>query len=270
MMTRTDEQSELRLSLEELALILSLLGYAEAAKLSLTEYLGDPGSDELRGRMLAAGNSLLARGILGAVDDQLQMEPAYADLLQPIIHHDYVVRCNLMRTGQEEMLTSYYRRADQIAVLRPYYGIYSTIARMANEAAVADDCLAFFLPSDLIPFPAQPFTLPVDPAQGAEILNATDADYSQSYLEGIGASPETAARFAADAAQQVKRGIALRLRAGPGDEVLADRGYVLFTAISGRTWLLTVNEVDGGASVIVRPATRDLIRRETLTLLEPH
>lgn len=269
-MTRTDEQTELRLSLEELALILSLLGYAEAAKLSLTEYLGDPGYDELRGRMLAAGNSLLARGILGAANGQMQMEPAYADLLQPIIYHDYVVRCSLMQAGQEEMLASYYRRADQIAALRPYYGIYNTIAWMINEAAVADDCLAFFLPSDLIPFPAQPFTLPADPAQGAKILNAADADYSQSYLERIGVSPETAARFAADATQQVKRGIALRLRAGSDDEVLADRGYVLFTAASGRTWLLTVNEVDGGASVVVRPATRDLIRQETLTLLEPY
>lgn len=269
MKTQSNAGAELRLSLEELSLILSLLGHAEVAKVMLGEYLGEPSADELRGRMLAASNSLLARGIIHPAGDQVQMEPVSSQLFRPIVQNDYVIQCNLLQAGQEERVLSYFRRNDQLVEMRPYYGIYTTIRAINDNRTAVESCETFFELVDLDLFPADPFTLNGEQAQAAELLVNGDVNYSQSSLESMGVESETAAFFAEDFARPAKRAVALRLRAGPEEQVLSDAGYLAVTGTSGRTWLLTVNSQDKGASVLVQPATRDLVRESTMTLLEP-
>lgn len=72
-MQTKDETLELRLSLEEVVVLLNLMGHAQLAGETLRALVGPIAPDEMRGRLLAANRSLLARGIFKLAGDNCRL-----------------------------------------------------------------------------------------------------------------------------------------------------------------------------------------------------
>lgn len=264
MSTGQEPSPELCLSLEELALVFSLLGHAPLAKETLTNELGELNADELRGRILAAGNTLLAKGVFGA-NGGLVLEPAYEAVLGPMIHADFALQCSAFGAGVPERSLMFYVQGERIVRHSSYYGAYHELQALESAAAAVADIMAFFAPG--LRFQAVPFALDPAQTQAARLLDGDTAGELQARLEAQGVDTTTAELFANDLRAHTQWSLTLRL--WPSDEgVVTEIGYEIFAGAAGRAWLITVSGADDPA-VHARPADEDALRELTHSLLRP-
>lgn len=267
MITQIEEKAELRLSLEELALTFSLLGQAPLAKTMLTNRLGETSVDELRGRVRAAGNSLWARGVFRLVGDKPEMNPAYADVIRPMLNADYALQCTTFGDDMPGRSLMIYVQGDRLVEHIAHSGVYHSLQTIGGLPAAVDKVETFFQLPPLDGFRATSFTILQEQAQEARLLDAADAAGMQQRLIHQGVHADTAAIFAEDLGRQQQWAVAMSLRAAPDGNIRVDIGYEALAARSGRTWLMTVDDDNGETSLNVRPAKRDEIRDLTRSLL---
>jgi hypothetical protein len=264
---QSEQQVELRLSLEELALIFSLLGEAPLAKTMLESQLGELNPDELRGRIMAAGNTLLAKGVFRLDGEKLELASAYAGVLGPMVNADYALQCTTFGIDRPERSMMFYVQGDRIVEHRAHYGLYHKLQARNSLPAVVDVLETFFQLPNLDGFQAMPFALNQEQAIEARLLDDTEASELRDRLERQGVDVGTAARFAEDLGRPKEWVVTLRLRVVPDEGIMAELGYQALTAQSGRTWLITVDGDNGDTTLNVRPAERDAIRALTYSLL---
>lgn len=261
-----EQPVELRLSLEELALIFSLLGQAPLAKTMLTSELGEVNADELRGRVMAASNTLLAKGVFRFEGEKLELTPAYAGVLGPMVNADYALQCTTFGVDRPERSQMFYVQGDRIVEHHAYYGLYHSLRARDSLSAAVDAVETFFQLPYLDGFQAMPFVLNREQALEVRLLDDTEVSELRDRLEHQGVDAETAARFAEDLGRPQEWAAVLRLQVVPNEGVLAEMGYQTLTAPSGRTWLITVDGDNGDTALNIRPAERDAIRELTYSL----
>lgn len=266
----TVEATTLNLSIEELALIFSLIGQAPLAKTMLTDGLGELNADELRGRIMAASNSLLAKGVFRLDGDTLEIEPSCAGILGPMINADYALQCTAFGAEQPSRSVMFYVQGKKIVEHRAQHGFYHRLIALENVEVAVDSCEEFFQFQEFDDFEAMPFVLNQEQVREARLLDEETAAGVRERLEQQGADAETAELFTDDLRDQQQWSVVLRLHTVPDEGVLAEVGYEALAGASGRTWLLTVDgESDSTAALHVRPAERDTIRSLTQALLTP-
>lgn len=93
------------LGVEELAVALGIVGGEEVAGGLLTAILGPRSHEEMEGRMLAAGHSLLARGLLTIAGEEKHLDGDFAAALLPLAEQRFSVRCSRAEAQGEELAT---------------------------------------------------------------------------------------------------------------------------------------------------------------------
>lgn len=260
-MKHTSEDSgDLRLSLEELALILSLVGQAPLAKSMLTEELGDMSPDELRGRIQAAGNTLLAKDAFHLNGETFELSSPYARVLGPMMNADYAIQCTAFAVDQPGRTVMFYVKGDEIVEHHAINGIYHSLQRLEDLSTAVDGCEALLQLSPDDGQQAIPFTLDQKQTQNARLLDDDLAATLRDRLDQLGVDSATASHFSEDLGTPREWASALRLSMASDNRVMTVIGYELLTGSSGRTWLMTVDDNDGKTGLRVRPAQRSVVR----------
>lgn len=265
MMTRNN--LVLTLSLEEVAVVLSLLGYPEVAKGLLVTQLGEISADEERGRLLAANHSLLAKNILYLQGDKIRMEPPYAQLLGFLTTNDYALRGTIRQIGQPEQILNFYARGERLVEHRITHGVVHTFREVSDVEKALDACISFLGMESDAPFAAASFTLTNAQIEEARSLAAEQAEIAFNYLHELGAPKESARLFAEDLGQQKMRAAVLRVNVNMATGLTSDYGYLTLGGASGRYWLMDINALNGTSMLVVQPMTKALTRKLTRALM---
>jgi hypothetical protein len=99
------------LSVDEVAMTLSQMGEPDIARgLIIAEAGMDISGDNVRGRLIAAGHSLMARGLIDVTaDGAVTIESTFRDAMQPLAKADYSLRISRADGGPESFLTFHAR-----------------------------------------------------------------------------------------------------------------------------------------------------------------
>ena len=260
-MPTNDDARELRLSLEEVAVLLNLLGHTQLAGETLRAQTGDIPPDEARGRLLAANRSLAARGVLQLDGDQLRIDPAHAHLLAPLADNRFVLRCAVREPGRSEQALVFYVRDDLVVEQRIEHSVAHSFRPLAGRPDAAVECLVFLGLTDLKPFTAAPFGLTAAQFDEARALAAAGAAQAESYLRERGVDDATIPLFVDDLAHQRRRGAVVRLEIDTVGGSIRDDGFLALVGQSGRAWLLIAENGADGPALRVRAADADWVRQ---------
>lgn len=269
-MVNKNNEERLSLGLEELVVVLNLLGYPEVAKGLLVTQLGEISPDEERGRLLAANHSLMAKEILYLQGGSIRMEEGPARLLGFLITNDYAVRGTARSIrGTEESLT-YYVRNQSVVEHRITHGVIHAFRESVLAAAV-DDLAAFTLPPGGETFQAPPFTIEDEQWQAAQSQIATEgAEAGKDFFRSIGVDETAAAYLVEDLSRQTLRSAAMQVTVDMKEGINADHGYLILGSESGRVWAMDIHEQNGIGELVVQPATEKLVRQLTKVLFNYH
>ena len=269
-MVDKNKEERLSLGLEELVVVLNLLGYAEVAKGLLVTQLGEIGPNEERGRLLAANHSLMAKEILYLQGGAIRMEEGPARLLGFLIANDYAVRGTARNIKAAEESLTCYIRGGEVVEHRLTHGVVHAFRR-SDPAAAVDALAAFMLPADREAFQAPPFTLGDDRLQEAQSLIAAEgAEAGAAFFRGLGADEAAAAPLAEDLNRQTLRSAAMQVTIDMSTGINADRGYLILAGATGRAWVMDIREQNGAGELTVQPATEKLVGQLTKALFNGH
>lgn len=262
-MVDKNNEDRLALGLEELVVVLNLLGYSEVAKGLIVTQLGEISPDEERGRLLAANHSLMAREILYLQGGSIRMKEGPARLLGFLIANDYAVRGTARSQSSGEETLTFYVRNGEVVEHRLTHGVVHAFCRSAPAAAV-DALAAFMLPADREAFQTPPFTIADARLQEAQALIAADgAEAGRAFFQGLGADETAAALLAEDLNRQTLRSAAMQVTIDMSTGINADRGYLILAGAAGRAWVMDIHEQNGAAELTVQPATDKLVKQLT-------
>jgi hypothetical protein len=269
-MTSDKPNGYLALGLEELVVVLNLLGYAEVAKGVLISHLGEMNPDEERGRLLAANHSLMAKDILYLQGNSIRMEEGPARLLGFLITNDYAVRGTARsKNGDEESLT-YYVRNQSVVEQRITHGVVYAFQESTLSAAV-DALASFMLPAGGDAFQSPSFTLGNEQLEQAQLLiDAEGAEAGQAFFRRLQVPEAPAAYLAEDLSQPTLRSAAMQVTVDMNAGISADHGYLILGSATGRAWAMDIRERNGAGELIVQPATEKQVGQLTKALFNHH
>lgn len=249
-----------RLSIEELAYALGVVGGDEAASVFLLSLLGERPQREMQGRLLAAAHGLAARELLDFDEDAgiRGLSPALAAAAAPLLQHSHAIRCSRAANGHEAVLSLYLGSAGVSAQSLQRF-IVAHLERLDSADAALERAIAFF---DL------PAGNGKDAALGqvaAPLLEqarfASDAAQRESYAAQFAAGglpAGTAVALAHDLSHPASRGSVLRITV-EGDRPAANEGFLVLHA-AARAWLFDPVQPDAQA-VRVLPGNAAVLRR---------
>ncbi len=256
----------LSLGLEELVVVLNLLGYPEVAKGLLVSQLGELSPDEERGRLLAANHSLMAKEILYLQGGSIRMKEGPARLLGFLITNDYAVRGTARSTQAAEESLTYYVRNRSVVEHRLTHGVVHAF-RESTPAAAVDGLAAFMLPAGGEAFEAPSFTIGDAQWQEAQSLIAAEgAEAGAAFFRGLGAGEAPAAYLAEDLSRQTLRSAAMQVTVDMSEGINADHGYLILGSATGRAWAMDIRERNGAVELVIQPATEKLVGQLTKAL----
>jgi hypothetical protein len=261
--------TDIRLSLEELALLTSLTGQSLLAKTMLTQDTADINPDELRGRMRAAGNTLLAKGVLDISGDELTLHPTYHDILQPMFNANYVLQAGGFGDAPPTHSLVFYVADDRIIAHQAHNrGLYHSLRLLSGPAEVSAACQAEFPVPDTPGDWAPPFSLTRPQLETARLLDESGVAATQSRLEDAGVPPAIAALFAEDLQQARRWSAMMRLWHDPDGDIIAETIYQTLLGESDRAWFMMV-EGDADPRLHIQPASVALVDDQIQAVLEP-
>ena len=259
---------ELHLSLEEVVVLLNLMGHTLLARETLHAITGHISVDEERGRLLAANCSLLASGAFQPTDDGMQIDPANTRLLAPLADNRFVVRCAAREPGRPEDVVMFYVQDDLVVEQRIEYEVAHTLREVtaADASATCRSLLDLDRPAT---FQATAFNLTDEQLEEARRLTVDGTEEAGNFLRGPELDDNTIALFVDDLFHQRRRGSVVRLEIDTNAETVRDSGFLWLRGQSGRGWLLTHETSAGDPMVYVRPANTRLVRQSLAAAFAP-
>lgn len=248
----------LRLSVEEMAYLLGLLGGEQEAGEFLRTVLGEVEPKELTGRLLSAAHSLLARGWLALVDGQLRsLDPDVQMVIRGVLQSHYSLRFSKTIFGEEAIVT-YFFKGPLITEYRTEQAVVCHLEVIPDWGAVLNRGVEFME----VPEGDQASvlgTLSADVFQRArEQAETGRKDEAVELLEKGGLS-SFARPLAEDMASARWRGSVLKCRPSPPG-VVSNQGFLVLKA-ARQMWLF---EITNQSDLVVLPGNR----RNFRTLLE--
>ena len=100
-------------SLEEMAYLLEAAQEGQGGGF-LRATLGKLGEEEMRGRLVSAAHSLLARQLLRIESEKIRVVPALQTLLLHLLHSNYTLRIGKTEKGEERLRTYFFSGQDVV------------------------------------------------------------------------------------------------------------------------------------------------------------
>lgn len=268
-MTEKSSPTTLRLGLEELVVVIGLMGYPEIAKGLLVSQLGELIEDEERGRLLAANHSLMARDLLYLQGDQVRMKPAYARLLSFLTVNDYVVRASIRPLGRLQQTLNIYGRGDQLVSQHVTDEVVYTFGELDGVAQAQDTLMTFLTINGSQPFEVAPFVLDNAHFEEARLMAADGQEALSTYLQDQKVSQGPAALLAQDMHEETMRAAVMNVSVDATAGLVADHGYLILQGKSGRVWLMDIKDMDGSVRLVIQAGAKELLYKASRKLFVP-
>jgi len=257
--------SKLSVSLEELAILFSLVGHPDKGKILLTSNYGELNPDEERGRLLAANHTLMAKQVLTLQNGKPVLEKKIIKIIQSLITQDFLLRISRIEKGSEYVLAYYFQpslvieHTIQDAVIHHFRVIEDkkNIYSMGQEFLHMEDIKVFDCPI---------IELSQQELEEVRELAAISSKKAQDVLLQKNVSQITAKLLSQDMKQDVCRGTVMRVEEDGGIPI-ADQGFLLLKGKSRRAWLFEIFVKQDQPMVRILPFTNTLFRDYVLRLI---
>jgi hypothetical protein len=252
------------LSVEEMALALSIVGQPQAAHDLMAAQLGDMEQEEARVRLLTAGHALMARGWL-AMDEQgtVHLAEPVARVARVLSRAEFTIRYSLF-DQQLDLSLAYHFGEGGIFSHNLEQGVVHHIVEVQGVDAVLKGGLEFLNVAEARPFACSPATFSEDLLN--EIKNEEDVSAIAHRLQEAGVADETRVLLAEDMGTAHHRGSIMRVEYDEGNNPISDRGLLVLRGAE-RLWFLRPRPEEGGIMVTAMPGTEDVFRREVTALI---
>jgi hypothetical protein len=256
------EVTTIRLSTEELALILAQMGHVEASKGLIATQLGLEASPaQMQARMLTAAHGLLASGWLDLdKDGNLVIDPELQRIAGVLTEAKLSIRYSRAEQAGERFVT-YHITESGVFEHFVEYGIVHAITELPHIDAILDGGVDFLEVAETLPFAAPSFEVPF--AVLSEINDERDVGAITQRLQRSGVPPAAAPLLAEDVAGEQYRGSALRVEYNHDAQPFSDHGLLLLRGPQ-RLWLMR----QAPQSVTLLPGTEEAFRREVAALVQ--
>lgn len=231
---------KVKLSIEELAYALGVMGGQDVAGGFLLAILGERSPDEIKSRLLAASHALIARDLLALNLDtkSKQLNPELVKLIMPLIANRFSLRCSRSEKGMETLLNFYF--GDVVVEYRSENEIVTAIELLPAANMVYDRIGRFF---ELGRHDgANPAPRAIVPASLIESLkDEADSLTEQEIrirLVGGGIEELAARDLASDFKNVEFRGSVIRIEPRNG-ETVANEGFLILKSLA-RGWLFEI------------------------------
>jgi hypothetical protein len=256
-----------RLSLEELAFALGVIGGVDVASAFLVTTLGKLKDDDLSGRLTAASHSLLARELMTIEQGKGKLEAGLAEVATAIVASTHTIRCNEVGRDGERVVTFFV--SDAVIIEHELKnGVVAVLTRLPDTQAIVTR-LAEFVTNGQTQVDAPAGTIGVIPVSVLEQFNratpAQTAEQSRQDLVKTGIERSVAAKLAQDLASATARGSALLITSDAEGAPVSNRGF-LFSKGSQHLWLFNIQPTDPPQAEIYPGTHENLIRLGRLLL----
>jgi hypothetical protein len=258
------EEDDFLLSVEEVALAMSMVGQPEVAHDLMLAQLGTMKQEEARVRLLTAGHSLMAQGWL-TMDAQGAMHLAdpLARVARVLSRADFSIRYS--RSHREADLSLSFHFGERgIFAHRIEQGVLHHVTEVQDTDAVIQDGLVFFEMAQVQPFVCSSDEIPVGLLD--EVKDEKDVASILHRLEATDVPEETRMLLAEDLHRAQYRGSILRVEYGEDNVPRSDRGLLVLRGPE-RLWLLRQLPGKSKPSVTPLPGTERSFRQEVAVLL---
>jgi len=221
------------LSVEELALVLSLQGKAQAGYDLLTFQLGNRlDIHQAQERLVAASHTLIARG-LAAVDvtGTIHLMDSVALVGNLMTEPDFSVRFMRADLNSQHTFTFHVRGSD-IFQHEVEQGVAHSFSHIDDFASILQSCREFF---DLSRETLHPADAHIYPIQLIEYVNVRAWDKVERCLtENSESSPNPQTRLIEDMRHPVYRGNVMNITYGSDNSAVSEDGFLL---LGGKEWV---------------------------------
>lgn len=255
---------EFRLSAEEVALALNLVGQPEIGHSTMIAQLGPLSQEDARARLLAAGHSLMARGLLTMnAEGSLFLEETLARVARVLSHADFTIRYSRSHQNMDLSL-SYHFSKGAIFEHQIEKGVVHHITARQSANDVIKGGLMFLEISQTRPFTCPVVELPNDLLD--EIKDDPAPTIIQRRLEHARVPAETCDMLTKDLSNTQYRGSILRVEYDENSTPTSDRGLLVLRGPE-RLWLLRPSVQEGKRYVTLLPGTEQTLRQEVTAIL---
>ena len=256
--------NEFFLSVEEVAMTLSIIGQPKEAHALMVAQLGKIGQEEARVRLLTAGHTLMARGYLSLdLEGRAHLSEPLARVVHVLAQADYTIRYNRSYRDADFSLAFHFD-AENIFAHRLEQGVVHHITEVSNVEDVIQGGLGFFGIAEV-----PPFSCPIAEVS-RELLDQIKDDPAHAVihrrLTHAGVPAETCDLLAEDLSNTQYRGSVMRVEYDENNTPVSDRGLLVLRGPE-RLWLLRPIVREGEQYVTLLPGTRETFRREVTSLL---
>lgn len=257
-----DTSDKVRIGVEELAMAISLVGRAEIAKGLLYSAFGELAPDEERGRLLAAGHSLMARGLLAVQDGESRLEERLKHMVEVIAGPDKVMNYNLT-DGKKDHTLAYYVKGKEVIEQSVQQGVIYTLGITHGSAPVVDGGLGFF---GIAPKEGERFPEAIVPMSVLDRARGASNGALSAIFQEAGVPEPVAQSLAADFGHTEARGAAMLIQAIGQGQLTSDEGVLLMKSAK-RTWLFPIFLQDGTPHARLVVGSAQTFRHEIERLL---
>lgn len=260
----------IRLSLEELAVSLSMLGNPALGKGILVSELGQISSEEERGRLSAATHTLMAKEILSLKEKKLTPAASFLNLITPLINCDFSIRCSRTAENELDQVLLFYFRQSLIVKHEIQHSVIHELTEVTNTEQVIKDTSLFFELDNLKPFSVATQKLTQTQLENARKYSAESVNKTKSYLLVQGFPDIFSQWFAEDLHEAEYRGSTMRVETSPRNELVSDVGFMLLKGTSGRLWFLEIIPKSDKPYVNLNPLSMSVFTETLQTLFITH
>ncbi len=244
-----------RLTVEEIALLMSLRKQPELAQELLQAQLGPLTKENVEGRLYAAGHTLIARDELAvAVDGSIHIGEEMTLLTQILLDAPHSLRYTRSYRNADLLLTYHFYQG-VIYEHRLVQGVVHEIEAVADSDKAVASGIQFFGLDDA----NMGASLPVE--IDAEVWNELSAqkDYPQlvGALRSLGTLNGNSEWLAADLLSASYRGTVLWVAYTQDKQPVSDHGFLMLGAPQ-RTWLIEPKQLEAGAVMQLQQCSASL------------
>lgn len=253
---------EFTLTVEEMALLFSLIGQPQTGQKLMAAYLGEITEAEARARLLAASHSLMARGLLTLGPEGPLMDSSLAQTVKGLSRPNFSIRYS-RSTQEAEFALAYHFYQDAILEHRLEQGMVHHLVEVPDASVVIKGGLLFFGLPQAQPFTAVPIRMDI-----RSLLNLKDVEDPaavEASLRQTGAAEESLPLLAEDLARPRYRGSALRVQYDRQGNPYSENGFLLLHGPQ-RLWLISLSGSTKDTATLI-PASVASFQQEMSALL---
>ena len=233
-----------QLGVEELSLAMSMIGEPEVAKGLLHLALGEMSTEEEKGRLLAAGHSLMARGLLFIRDGQSHLAGDLRGLLSTLADNDFIIHCNRRKLGSAAQVLAYFVKGTTALEQRVEQQVVYHLSSVSDLEEVVAGGLEFFKvqESEIFCFPDA--EVPVSVIDRAKEAADESPEAILTIFQNSGV-PDTLCRLLSEDFQRSEyRGSVIRVERSKEGPLGLNKGFLVLKGAK-RTWLFPLILRDG-------------------------